>query len=93
MEDVAVFVGPIITGLVTFAGVLVTNGRTQAVIAERLDRYKDQTDMRIDGLSSHVDKHNGIIERTYKLESDMATAFHRLDEVREDIKVIREKVA
>lgn len=93
MEDVAVLVGPIITGLVTFAGVLVTNGKTQAVIAERMEQYKTHSDMRIGELSKHVEKHNGMIERMYKVESDMATAYHRIDEMREDIRELREKVA
>lgn len=94
--DIASLIAPvitsIITGFVTFAGVLVTNGKTQAVIAERLDNYKTHTDMRIDSLTKHVEKHNGVVERTYKLESDVATAFHRLDEMRDDIREIRDKV-
>lgn len=45
---------------------------------------------KVDDLRSDVAKHNNLIERTYKLESDTATAFHRIDELRDvvhDIKI------
>lgn len=37
-------------------------------------------------LTKTVDKHNQIVERTYKLERDMTTAFMRIDENRDSIK-------
>lgn len=43
-------------------------------------------------LTKTVDKHNQIVERTYKLERDMSTAFMRIDENREGIKENREKL-
>lgn len=36
--------------------------------------------VKIEELEKKVDKHNNIIERTYKMESDVKTAFNRLDE-------------
>jgi outer membrane murein-binding lipoprotein Lpp len=41
---------------------------------------------KVDDLHEDVTKHNHVIERTFKLESDMKTAFHRIDELREDQK-------
>ena len=42
---------------------------------------------KMDDLAEDVRRHNDVMERTYKLESDMGTAFHRIDELRSDIKV------
>lgn len=43
-------------------------------------------------LTKTVDKHNQIVERTYKLECDMSTAFMRIDENCEGIKENRDKI-
>jgi peptidoglycan hydrolase CwlO-like protein len=40
---------------------------------------------KVDDLRADVSKHNSVIERTYKLESDSATAFHRIDELRDEL--------
>ena len=40
---------------------------------------------KMDDLRDDVSKHNALIERTYVVERDVATAFHRIDELREDI--------
>ena len=40
---------------------------------------------KMDGLSSKVEKHNSVIERTYKLETDAATAWKRHDELAERV--------
>ena len=41
--------------------------------------------VKIEELEKKVDKHNEVIERTYKLESDMKTAFGKIDEGRSRI--------
>lgn len=40
---------------------------------------------KVDDLRGDVSKHNDLIERTFKLESDLQTAFHRIDELRDDV--------
>lgn len=47
----------IITGIATVAAVIVTNRKSNALIAYRLEQ-----------LEKKVDKHNTVIERTYELE-------------------------
>ena len=37
------------------------------------------------GLSTKVAKHNSVIERTYRLETDAATAWKRHDELAERV--------
>ena len=62
----------LITGAVTLIGVLSSNSKNRAVM-----------EMKIDQLSEKVDKHNQVIERTYKLEQDVAVIQTELDALRE----------
>ena len=60
MESV---VAALVTGLLTLAGVLVSNSRSRAVM-----------EVKIDELTRRVDMHNRMVERTFLLEQDMAVA-------------------
>lgn len=39
----------------------------------------------IEHMAATMEKHNQVIERTYKLESDLHTAFKHIDMMRDDI--------
>ena len=52
-----------ITGMLTLVGVLVSNSKSRAVMEVKLEE-----------LTAKVEKHNQVLERTYKLEQDMAVA-------------------
>ena len=52
-----------ITGVVTLVGVILSNSKSRAVM-----------ELKIDALTEKVEKHNRLIERTYKLEQDVAVA-------------------
>lgn len=67
----------VITGIATVAAVAITNKKSNALIAYRLEQ-----------LEKKVDKHNTVIERTYELEKQAAvhedkikSAQHRLDDL------------
>lgn len=70
--------GSIIVGILSaaasvvgaFGGILVSN---------RLTLY------RIEQLEGKVSKHNGLIERMYKVEDSVKSAHHRIDELREEV--------
>ena len=62
----------LITGVLTLAGVLASNSRARAVLEEK-----------VDALARHVEKHNGVIERTYKLEQDVAVVRAELENLKE----------
>lgn len=47
--------------------------------------------VKIEELEKKVDKHNEVIERTYKLESDVKTAFGKIDEGRQRIERLENK--
>lgn len=60
MESV---VAALVTGLLTLAGVLVSNSRSRAVM-----------EVKIDELTRRVEMHNRMVKRTFLLEQDMAVA-------------------
>ena len=51
----------IITGIVTLAGVIMSNSKSRAVM-----------EVKIDALTQKVEKHNRLVERTYELERGLA---------------------
>ena len=52
-----------ITGVVTLVGVILSNSKSRAVLETKLE-----------ALTEKVEKHNQVLERTYRLEQDMAVA-------------------
>lgn len=61
--------------------------------AEDRERKRDEeiAELRVEikHLIQEVEKHNKVIERTYKLESEVDNLYHLYDEVRSDIKDIK----
>lgn len=69
VESIAV---ALIGGIVTLVGAIVSNSRSRAVM-----------ELKIDELTWRVEKHNCLIERTYKLEQDMAVVRRDVDALEE----------
>ena len=67
-------IGPIASGII---GAIISAFGVYVAITNRLTR----TETLIEQLSERVDKHNDIIERTYKHEADSATSWKRYDEL------------
>ncbi len=63
-----------ITGFVTLIGVILSNSKSRAVM-----------EVKLDALTEKVEKHNQVLERTYRLEQDMAV-------VQNDIENLTRKV-
>ncbi len=63
-----------ITGFVTLIGVILSNSKSRAVM-----------EVKLDALTEKVEKHNQVLERTYRLELDMAV-------VQNDIENLTRKV-
>lgn len=70
MESILV---ALIGGAVTLAGVVASNSRSRAVLEQKVDE-----------LSRRVEKHNCLVERTYRLERDVAL-------VRRDVESLEER--
>lgn len=72
--DMATLIVPIVTALVSAASAA---GGVYVAITNRLSVLETK----MDALSDKVEKHNSVIERTYKLETNAATAWKRHDEL------------
>jgi hypothetical protein len=67
---VETIVAAIITGIVTLAGVLIANSKSQAV-----------TDIKIEELTREVRKHNSFAEKIPVIEEQIKVANHRIDDL------------
>lgn len=72
--DVATLFAPALSALLSAASAA---GGVYVAISNRLSVLETK----MDALSDKVEKHNSVIERTYKLETDAATAWKRHDEL------------
>lgn len=68
MESV---VAALVTGVLTLAGVLVSNSRSRAVM-----------EVKIDNLTRQVERRNCLVERAYALEQDIAVVKAEIDNLR-----------
>lgn len=69
MESIVV---ALIGGVVTLVGVLCSNSKNRAVM-----------EIRIDLLSKHVEKHDTLVERTYRFEQAVAVMKHDVQSLAE----------
>lgn len=77
--DFQPFVGPVLTAAITLIGVYATMSRQLAVLETEIKNLRED-----------VEKHNRVVERTYKMERDLLTAFNRIDEQRTRIERLEE---
>ena len=74
MVDITAFIGPAISAICAFAG-------SWFAFSQRLTRVESK----VDNLTSSVNKHNEVIERTFKLEERMDGALHSLDDLKDEM--------
>lgn len=74
MIELSAFIGPILSALCAFGG-------SWLAFSTRLAKVETK----VDNLTDSVNKHNQVIERTFKLEERMDGALHSLDEVKKEI--------
>ena len=67
MVDPAIIVS-IISGGLSLAGVIITNVNSNRKIERQLEVSMAITNTKLEDLTKQVEKHNQVIERTYKLE-------------------------
>ena len=63
-------IAALVSGIVTLAGVLIANSKSQAV-----------TDVKIEELTREVRKHNSFAEKIPVLEEQIKAANHRIDDL------------
>lgn len=71
----------VITAVVSAVSVYVSLNSRIAVI-----------ETKIDTLSKRVEKHNNMVERTYILERDVKTLFNQLEDIKQDIHNLEQRV-
>ena len=69
----------IITGGVTLLGVLIANGKSQAV-----------TETKLDELTREVREHNGFARRMPVVEEQIKVINHRIEDLEQDMKGVNE---
>lgn len=79
----------IITGVLTLVGVLIANSRSDAVQTERIEQLRKDL-LRVE---TKQDKHNQLMERTFKLEettalhdAELKRVNHRLENLEKEVK-------
>ena len=70
-----------ITGIITLTGVLIANGKSQAV-----------TDTKLDELTREVREHNILISKVPILEEQLKVANHRIEDLEHEVKDLRKGV-
>lgn len=70
----------LITGVLTLAGVLISNSRSDAVQNERIEELRQE-----------VKKHNSLIERMYKCEETVAIHEAELKRINRRLEVVEKK--
>lgn len=70
-----------ITGIITLTGVLIANGKSQAV-----------TDTKLDELTREVREHNTLISRVPVLEEQLKVANHRITDLEREVQYLRKGV-
>lgn len=79
-----VFLAPIASGIV---GAIISAFGVYVAITNRLTKLETL----IDQLRDEVERHNAIVERTYKLEADAATSWKRYDELTSRVERLESK--
>lgn len=79
--DITPYIGSIITVVIALLGFY-------GAITTRLTRLETK----VDDLAEQTHKHNNVVERTYKLESDMHTAYKRIDELKDRDEKIESRI-
>lgn len=74
-------IAAVITGIITLTGVLIANGKSQAV-----------TDTKLDELTREVREHNTLISRVPVLEEQLKVADHRITDLEREVQYLRKGV-
>lgn len=87
----------LITGGCSLVGVIVSNVFANKKVQNSVETHQAVTDEQIKALSNRVEKHNSVIDRTYVVEQrcevlteKQRTANHRIADLEEEIKNIKE---
>ena len=90
--DITPYIGSIVTVIVAIVGGYVAMKNANNEKFNSLSIQIASLSQQVTDLKEDVEKHNGAMERTYKLESDVHTAFKRIDELKNSDEKIEAKI-
>ena len=76
----------LITGGLTFLGVIVTNIGNSRKMQKELEKYQAVTDTKIEELTREVRQHNNFAQRVPVLENKVSVADHRIKDLEDRLK-------
>lgn len=86
MEELIPVLSPVVTALVSVFGAYAATKRVTEEHDREQVRALAKLETKMDLLTERVDKHNQVVETTYRLEADVTNLYHRYDEVKEALK-------
>ena len=76
----------LLSGFFTILGTIISVIASYKSMANQLDKRQAITDVKIENLTTAVNKHNNFAERLPILEEKMKVANHRLDDLEKELK-------
>lgn len=90
--DISPYIGYVVTAVITFITLYVATKNSNNQKFEELKVQIATLSQQVADLRADVEKHNNVIERTFKLESDMKTAYKHIDRLRDQDEKIAEHI-
>lgn len=86
MEALIPVLSPVVTALVSVFGAYAATKRVTEEHDREQVRALAKLETKMDLLTERVDKHNQVVEKTYRMETDITNLYHRYDEVKEALR-------
>ena len=90
--DFTPYIGSIVTVIVAIVGGYVAMKNANNEKFNALSVQIAALSQQVSDLKDDVEKHNSVVERVYKLETDMHTAYKRIDESKERDEKLEQKI-
>lgn len=90
--DLTPWISPIVTVVVAIVGAYIAMKNANNQKFEEIKVQNAEQTAMLKSLKEQVEKHNGVIERTFKIEADLNTAFKHIDRLREQDEKISERM-
>lgn len=74
-------IAALVTGILSFAGVVITNISSNRSVQSKLERNQAVTDTKITELTREVRLHNGFAEKIPVMQEQIKVINHRLDDL------------
>lgn len=72
-------IGGLLTAIPSVITTIVSNNKAQAVLIAKVEANNQMVKYQIDELKKQVEKHNGVVERTYHLEEQVHVLQEKMD--------------